>query len=101
MSGFTYPQEMWDKRFSTPEYLFGQEPSAFLVSPAHRFPSGKALALADGEGRNSVLLARQGLTVDAFAGYEVQVCETYEATIHEGTGHDGMSALLGFVAIKP
>ena len=34
-------------------------------------------------------------------GYEVQACETYEATIHGGTGHDGMSALVGFVAIKP
>ena len=57
MSGFNYPQEMWDKRFSTPEYLFGEEPNAFLASQAHRFPSGKALALADGEGRNSAWLA--------------------------------------------
>ncbi len=58
MSGFNYPQEMWDERFSTPE-LFGEEPNAFLASQAHRFPSGKALALAlaDGEGRNSVWLA--------------------------------------------
>ena len=57
MSGFNYPQEMWDKWCSTPENLFGEEPNAFLASQAHRFPSGKALALADGEGRNSVWLA--------------------------------------------
>jgi 2-polyprenyl-3-methyl-5-hydroxy-6-metoxy-1,4-benzoquinol methylase len=66
MSGFTYPQEMWDKRFATPEYLFGEEPNAFLASQAHRFRPGHALAIADGEGRNSVWLARQGLIVDAF-----------------------------------
>jgi hypothetical protein len=38
---------------------------------------------------------------EAFAGYEVLVCETYETTLHEGAGHHGMSALVGFVARKP
>jgi SAM-dependent methyltransferase len=66
MTEFAYPQEMWDKRFSTPNYVFGEEPNAFLVSQAARLGSGHALALADGEGRNSVWLARQGFTVDAF-----------------------------------
>ncbi len=66
MSGFAYPQEMWNKRFSTPDYVFGVEPNAFLVSQASRLGHGHALALADGEGRNSVWLAQQGFTVDAF-----------------------------------
>ena len=66
MSGFAYPQEMWNKRFSTPDYVFGEEPNAFLVSQAARLGQGHALALADGEGRNSVWLAQQGFTVDAF-----------------------------------
>ena len=66
MSGFTNPQAMWDKRFSTPDYVFGEEPNAFLVSQAARLGKGHALALADGEGRNSVWLAQQGFTVDAF-----------------------------------
>jgi SAM-dependent methyltransferase len=66
MSGFAYPQDMWDKRFSTPNYVFGEEPNAFLVSQAARLGQGHALALADGEGRNSVWLAKQGFTVDAF-----------------------------------
>ena len=205
MTGFAYPQEMWNKRFSTLEYVFGEEPNAFLVSQAARLGKGHALALADGEGRNSVWLARQGFTVDAFdfsppavekakalavkhqvslnftcsdwqsfdwptahydlvagiffqfatpeeraelfetinqslkpggvlviqgygknqlafktggpdklehlydedllrqafAGFEVQVCETYETSITEGAGHSGMSALVGFVARKP
>lgn len=205
MSGFAYPQDMWNKRFSTPDYVFGEEPNAFLVSQAALLGTGHALALADGEGRNSVWLARQGFSVDAFdfsapavekakalaakhqvqvnftctdwqsfdwnpacydlvagvffqfatpaeraelfekikhslkpggtvliqgygknqlnfktggpdklehlydedllrqafAGFDVQVCETYETTIHEGAGHSGMSALVGFVARKP
>lgn len=205
MTAMTNPQATWDKRFSTPEYIFGEEPNAFLVAQAARCEGGHALALADGEGRNSVWLARQGFTVDAFdfsapavekaralagkhrvsphfactgwqsfdwkpehydlvagiffqfatpsertdlfekikhslkpggivliqgygknqlsyntggpgkldhlydedllrqafAGFEVQVCETYETTIHEGPAHSGMSALVGFVARKP
>ena len=205
MTGFAYPQEMWDKRFSTPNYVFGEEPNAFLVSQAALLGKGHALALADGEGRNSVWLAQQGFTVDAFdfsapaivkaqaladkhkvqvnfscsawqnfdwkpahydlvagiffqfatpvertelfekikqslkpggvlviqgygknqltyktggpdkiehlydedllrqafAGFDVQVCETYETTLQEGAGHSGMSALVGFVAKKP
>ena len=205
MSGFAYPQAMWDKRFSTPNYVFGEEPNAFLVSQAARLGKGHALALADGEGRNSVWLAKRGFAVDAFdfskpavakahalaekhkvqvnftcspwqsfdwkpshydvvagiffqfatpderaelfgkiihslksggtviiqgygknqlqyktggpdklehlydeellrnafAGFDIQVCESYETMIHEGPGHSGMSALVGFVARKP
>jgi len=205
MTGFSNPQAMWDKRFSTPDYVFGEEPNAFLVSQAALLGKGHALALADGEGRNSVWLAKQGFTVDtfdfsapaivkaqaladkhkvrvnfscsawqdfdwqaarydlvagiffqfatpderaelfqkikdclkpggvlviqgygknqltyqtggpdklehlydedllrqAFAGFEIQLCETYETSIQEGAGHSGMSALVGFVARKP
>jgi len=57
----------WDERYSTPDYLFGEEPNAFLASQAQRLPrSGKALAIADGEGRNGVWLAEQGLDVLSF-----------------------------------
>lgn len=57
----------WDQRFDRPDYLFGTEPNAWLASQRALFEPGKrALAVADGEGRNSVWLARQGLQVDAF-----------------------------------
>ncbi len=57
----------WEERFSIADYLFGQEPNAYLVSKAPLFaPGGRALSVADGEGRNSVWLAEQGLQVDAF-----------------------------------
>lgn len=57
----------WDQRYSDPDFVFGTEPNAYLADQASLLqPGGKALAVADGEGRNSVWLARQGLLVDAF-----------------------------------
>lgn len=56
--------ERWEERFSNPDYLFGTEPNAFLRKQAARFKRGqRALSLADGEGRNGVWLALQGLEV--------------------------------------
>jgi cyclopropane fatty-acyl-phospholipid synthase-like methyltransferase len=56
--------ERWETRFAGPEYLFGTAPNEFLRTQAHRLPArGKALAVADGEGRNGVWLAEQGLDV--------------------------------------
>lgn len=54
----------WNERFAGEDYWFGTGPNAFLVSQHERFkPGQKALAVADGEGRNGVWLARQGLEV--------------------------------------
>ena len=56
--------DRWEERFSVQEYVFGTEPNAFLKSQADILPkSGKALAIADGEGRNGVWLAERGLDV--------------------------------------
>jgi SAM-dependent methyltransferase len=54
----------WDDRYSAETYVYGTEPSAFLVSLRGRLkPGARCLALADGEGRNGVWLAQQGLSV--------------------------------------
>ncbi|HTZ04070.1 MAG TPA: class I SAM-dependent methyltransferase [Xanthobacteraceae bacterium] len=56
--------DRWEARFAAPGYAFGKEPAAFLKAQAHRLPaSGKALSIADGEGRNGVWLAERGLDV--------------------------------------
>ena len=56
--------ERWQERYATDEYRFGTAPNAFLSAQAHLLPkSGKALAIADGEGRNGVFLAERGLDV--------------------------------------
>jgi len=54
----------WQARFAAPGYLFGTAPNEFLRSKAHLLrKSERALAVADGEGRNGVFLAEQGLDV--------------------------------------
>src|SRR6267142_1384081 len=56
--------ERWEGRFGVPDYIFGKAPNYFLASCKALLPrSGKALAIADGEGRNGVWLAEQGLDV--------------------------------------
>jgi cyclopropane fatty-acyl-phospholipid synthase-like methyltransferase len=55
---------LWETRFGSAGYLFGTEPNAFLRGEAGRLRRGQqALAIADGEGRNGVWLAEQGLDV--------------------------------------
>jgi 2-polyprenyl-3-methyl-5-hydroxy-6-metoxy-1,4-benzoquinol methylase len=57
----------WDQRFAGSDYLFGTEPNVWLARQASLLMhGGRALAVADGEGRNSVWLAEQGMQVDAF-----------------------------------
>jgi SAM-dependent methyltransferase len=59
--------DRWNERYSVPDYLFGTAPNAFLAANASRLKRGqRALCVADGEGRNSVWLAEQGLEVVAF-----------------------------------
>ena len=56
--------QRWEERYRAPDYVFGTEPNYFLASCKSLLPkSGRALAIADGEGRNGVWLAEQGLDV--------------------------------------
>jgi SAM-dependent methyltransferase len=67
MAGFDNPLETWNARFAREDFLFGEEPNAFLRTQAHWLRAGDSvLCVADGEGRNSVWLAEQGYAVTAF-----------------------------------
>ena len=56
--------DRWEGRFAAPEYIFGTAPNAFLAAQKNLLPQrGRALAVSDGEGRNGVWLAEQGLDV--------------------------------------
>ena len=67
MADFEKPLETWNARFARDDYLFGEEPNAFLRKQAHRIaPGGSVLCVADGEGRNGVWLAEQGFDVTSF-----------------------------------
>lgn len=54
----------WDERYSADEYVYGTAPNDFLRDHVKDLtPGGRVLCLADGEGRNGVFLARQGMHV--------------------------------------
>jgi len=56
--------DFWNSRYAEADFAYGTEPNAFLVSQRSLLrPGMKALAVADGEGRNGVWLAQQGLEV--------------------------------------
>lgn len=58
--------DFWNARYATDAYIFGTAPNAFLASQAALIrPGMRALAVADGEGRNGVWLAEQGAAVHA------------------------------------
>ncbi|RBP09764.1 methyltransferase family protein [Roseiarcus fermentans] len=58
---------MWDERYRPPSYAYGLAPNAFLAAQSERLQRGwRALVPGDGEGRNGVWLAQQGLHVDTF-----------------------------------
>jgi SAM-dependent methyltransferase len=62
----TLAANFWDQRYDTDDFVFGEAPNAFLQRAAARLPvDGRVLCVADGEGRNSVYLARLGYDVYA------------------------------------
>ena len=55
----------WDERYKGEDFAFGTAPNEFLVSQVHHLnPRLRVLVPGDGEGRNGVWLAEQGLIVD-------------------------------------
>jgi SAM-dependent methyltransferase len=56
--------KFWDDRYGEIGYAYGTIPNQFLTEQQHRFkPAMKTLVVGDGEGRNGVWLATQGLDV--------------------------------------
>lgn len=86
MTPFSAPREHWNERFTQSDgFLFGTEPNGWLREHAGLWkPGQRVLCVADGEGRNSVWLARQGLHVDAFDLSDVAVRRAHEFAGREG-----------------
>ena len=66
--GFSESTKFWNERFDKAEFIFGKEPNEYLVEQSSQFLKlgNSVLCIADGEGRNSVWLAKQGMQVTAF-----------------------------------
>ena len=59
-------KEKWDDRYSEKEFAYGERPNIYLKEQLTKFPSGKILFPAEGEGRNLVYAATLGWNVFAF-----------------------------------
>lgn len=82
---FADAAETWNRRYAGEEFLFGTEPNRWLREHAGTLPAGgRVLSVADGEGRNSVWLARQGFQVDAFDVADRAVAKAQGFAAREG-----------------
>lgn len=59
-------KEFWDERFSSEEYVYGEEPNKYLKAKLSELYPGEIMFAAEGEGRNAVYAAREDWKVTAF-----------------------------------
>ena len=58
---------MWNKRYGGDDYAYGTSPNEFFKNTLIKYKlKGKILMPAEGEGRNAVFAAKNGLIVNAF-----------------------------------
>lgn len=77
--------EFWDERYARRDYVYGTEPNAFLVKQRWRLDRGmEILAVADGEGRNGVWLAQQGMKVMSVDGSPVGLQKALKLALRRG-----------------
>ena len=67
---------MWETRYDTDAYVYGTDPNDFLRASVAQLPTGAALCLAEGEGRNAVFLAESGFVVHSVDLTEAGVAKT-------------------------
>jgi len=76
---------MWDKRFSGEEYFYGTTPADFVTAQAWRLTQGAhVLSVAEGEGRNAVWLAAQGLCMHALDGSQPALAKARRLAAERG-----------------
>lgn len=75
----------WNERYAGDDYIFGETPNAFLASQVALLrPGMAALAVADGEGRNGVWLAKHGLDATAVDFSPVALAKSRKLAAREG-----------------
>ncbi len=86
---FADPAGTWNARYRSEEWFYGREPNLWLRDKAALLPpGGRVLCVADGEGRNSVWLAKQGFEVQAFDIAEVAVAKARRLAAEAGVAVD-------------
>ncbi len=93
---------MLDQRFDRDDYFYGTEPSHFLVAQRDRLrPGQRALVVAEGEGRNAVYLAEQGLAVTALDSSRVALAKAQRLAAERGVEVDFRDADLAHWPWEP
>ena len=71
--GFSDATQFWNERFNQEEFIFGTEPNEYLVEQTQKYlkAGDQVLCIADGEGRNGVWLAKQGMQVVGFDASDI------------------------------
>ena len=75
--GFSDATQFWNERFNKEEFIFGKEPNEYLVLQTRNYlkSNAKVLCIADGEGRNGVWLAKQGMQVVGFDASDIAIAK--------------------------
>jgi SAM-dependent methyltransferase len=93
---------MWDERYAEPGYAYGSEPNDFVRQMADGLGGeGRALCLAEGQGRNAVFLAELGWDVTAVDESPVGLQKAGELARQRGVAIHTITADLGNYAIEP
>lgn len=67
-------KDMWNERFSEEDYAYGMEANDFLKTQLSKLPeNSKVLCIADGQGRNSLFLAKNNMLPTAVDFSEVGI----------------------------
>ncbi|MFT5729200.1 MAG: SAM-dependent methyltransferase [Desulforhopalus sp.] len=92
----------WDQRYSEPGYAYGTDPNDFLKASLEYLPAnGSVLCLAEGEGRNSVFLARRGFKVTAVDSSPVAMDKTQALAQKHGVQVTSIVADLAEFTLEP
>jgi cyclopropane fatty-acyl-phospholipid synthase-like methyltransferase len=78
-------RDFWESRYAEPQFAYGTEPNVFLVEQAHRLPpKSRVLVVGDGEGRNGVWLAEQGMDVTSVDYSQQGIQKTQQLATRRG-----------------
>ena len=92
---------MWNERYATEDFFYGTKPNDFLVEAATQLSRGRALCLAEGEGRNSVWLAKQGFDVYSVDLSDIGVAKTLHFAASQGVTVNAQVGDLANFVIEP
>jgi cyclopropane fatty-acyl-phospholipid synthase-like methyltransferase len=91
-------ENAWDQRFAGDEYAFGTQPNTFLAEHAGVL-TGPVLSLGEGEGRNGVFLATQGLEVLGVDGSSVGLAKA--RALAQTRGVEILTELVDLATFEP